>query len=112
MDDTLLSRVEEVYLRFVSLDRFPVGKCKDVTDALKVLGLKQVGGWFQVDGPIPDLGIRPKHNWSELEDVIIDLTAAQFNPWLTEPVQPGILIINPQDPLYRKYLRVKDIMFC
>ena len=112
MDNTLVPRIEKVYMEYSSLAGFPSGKCKDVTDELKTLGLTQVGGWFQVDMPIPYIGIRPKHNWSELDGIIIDLTAAQFNTWLNEPVQPGVLIISPQDSLYRRYLRVKDMMFC
>lgn len=76
-------------------------------------GLYVVMGTFRLDRPTTNYGDMPRlevgHLWNEDNSgAIIELTAAQFNNWLTQPILPGVLIIRPGNPVYSRYRENKD----
>lgn len=70
-------------------------------------GLIMVDGIFRFDHP-RRLGLSLKHYWThtwleDIDGVIIDLNAQQFNPWITNPFPRGVVYAEPGSDVARKY---------
>lgn len=62
-------------------------------------------GMFRVDKPYSKDLVLAGHFWCEdVTGRIIDLTAIQFNEWLDTPLPEGVLLVNPGDDLYKRYM--------
>jgi hypothetical protein len=71
----------------------------------KRLRLTYAFGTFRVDDPFYG-EISPGHAWNiDAENNFIELTGAQFNPWLKEEyhLPSGIIVIRPIDGLRKRY---------
>lgn len=84
------------------------GAAKILLRELKKAGFSplRVRGTFEVDEPNPEItpdeafesgeAYTPTHHWVELEGLIVDVTATQFNSEIEEPM-PDIVIGMPQE---------------
>ncbi|MBI2541793.1 hypothetical protein HYV80_03740 [Candidatus Woesearchaeota archaeon] len=105
-----LRELKEVYRGVSQLPGFPIGHCLSVSEPLaKKFGLKLIRGFFVLDRSVDENPYRIEpHKWCEDSDErIIDLTAHQFNRGLDELLPEGVLVIEPGDPLNRRYLKTK-----
>jgi len=69
-----------------------------IRDLLKSKGAEYKSGRFEITPNKGDI-----HCWVELDNKIIDFTASQFNPWLSEDL-PDLLIIDKSDPFTKHYV--------
>ncbi len=86
---------------------FPNSSCFKVSNRIKELGLTPEWGWFQVDIPLYiERSYNQGHNWNKDNKArIVDFTAEQFTTELCEPIPSGIIIIDPEHPLYHRYIQ-------
>lgn len=104
----LMIKINGVYEKLSSREGFPTGQCGQAMYDLRKLGFQGIWGVFQV-GIHGDLDTLLGHSWAEDADQkIIDLTAAQYNNngerSLKEVIPSGVLIIDQNNPLYRRYI--------
>src|SRR5688572_9126286 len=103
IDKQSLKDLAVIYRDQFKKPHFPSRFCGYVSSMVEGLGFKIVDGNFMLDKPM-NRGKRYGHAWCvDIEGNIIDLTLTQFNKGLEQPVRKGILIIKPDDPLYRKF---------
>lgn len=97
--------------------------CFDATkalgSALKAAGFKptRVQGTFSIDEPDPEVtpdeafesgeAYTPIHHWIELDGVIVDVTASQFNDEIEDPM-PDVVIGRPRD--LGRYRPIKKVV--
>lgn len=104
----LVSELRSLYDHFTNDPGFPVDHCTRASTLIGYhYGLYVVVGEFILGG-----GNVSGHYWNEDGNgVKIDLTASQFNGWLPEKIQPGVLVLYPGDSLngrYRQYSHIRS----
>lgn len=86
-DPSVRERLDRLYQRLsITLPGFPSFNCGTTSRAIEVMGFDVIYGRFR--------GLLGR---------IVDLTLAQFNPCLQEPVPTGVLVIEPNSPLFERY---------
>ena len=98
--------------------QWPQGLCNYVALELeKRYDFKRIRGFFIADSVDPNNGLYNLFLHSFVKDeneIYIDLTACQFNPYLNEPLQDKVLIIDEKHPLRWRYkenqFRVQDFI--
>jgi hypothetical protein len=108
----LIKKLNNIYNDFSYRENFPHGYCDKVSTRLIDLGLCVTAGYFLVDKHGVWNTLKRYHVWvMDADKKIIDLTAAQFNDDLETPVQKGVLIIDPKEEFYKRYLFDKSVGF-
>ncbi|MDP2637458.1 MAG: hypothetical protein Q8P26_00150 [Candidatus Levybacteria bacterium] len=106
----LMINLRLAYEQFSRSSEFPKGYCYPTALLLaKKLGLGIEQGYFMVDDDrMPDR----RHAWNiNKKGDIIDLTLAQFNPLLRQPIKSGVLIVKSRDSLYGRYVSEDGVFF-
>lgn len=99
--------IAESVRKAIECDEEVTGMCFEATKALekalRAAGYKpkRVLGTFQIDDPNPELtpeeafesgeAYRPIHHWVELDRMVVDVTASQFNDEIDEPM-PDVVV--------------------
>lgn len=100
-----LAELQRIYLERKDLAHFPYFYCGTTAKIVLVatgLGLRR--GSFVTDDLDSDGQIRKGHTANEdLNGVIYDLTAAQFNSHLLTEIPAGIIVVYPGSELYNRY---------
>lgn len=109
IDPEIERALRDAYQRVSKIPDFPKAACPDAAmHFLLKYGLEPERGYFLVDR-MPSVNSRLElfrpHIWTpnSTKDAIYDLTLSQFNEYLLEPVPEGILVIEKDSPLYRRY---------
>lgn len=111
-DTRIIEPLQTVYAEIKKSPLFPSGECISASvDLFFKHGFNIEGGWFLVDRPSEaDLitGRFQTHFWSYHREstgsTIYDLTLAQFNLHLTNPVPQGIIIVEMGTRLWQRYI--------
>lgn len=104
LNDNLRAKLWRVYTNASKMEGFPKDCCGRVSRDVRRLGFAFREGSFLLDLPKTGETRLEYHMWNEgLDGRIIDLTAAQFNPWLSQPLPLDVLIFEPKDPNYQRY---------
>lgn len=105
LDEEMRNSLERIYREnATSLLINPAGACGTVSFIASMeLGL--VGGVFHLDKPHVESNSPEEHHFWCIDGLsrIIDMTASQFNHHVKEYIPRGIVVIDPEDPFYRRY---------
>ena len=113
--DTKMIRGLQAFYEVESRDWKDVrGECSRVSEYIaRQFGLSYVEGKFVLDMPLTAGGISNEedHAWCvDGRQMVVDLTAAQFNNGLHKKLPKGLMIIGPEDELFGRYRQSKKTL--
>lgn len=105
-DPLVRQALDGLYRRLsITMTDFPKFKCGGTSRAVELLGFSVISGSFRLDFPTAEYpNLDAGHTWCiDSRGRIVDLTLAQFNECLYEPVPAGMLVIEPDCLLFERY---------
>lgn len=105
-DPNVRKSLDGLYRRLsITMTDFPKFKCGGTSRAVELLGFYVTHGSFELDFATAEYpNLEAGHTWCEDRfGRIVDLTLAQFNECLYEPVPVGVLVIEPDCLLFERY---------
>lgn len=109
LDQSLLDELEVVQMEYFERKGFPDGYCIEVSRGIAYdYGLRYQEGFLILDFPDKKGSLLVAHAWcKDIQGIIIDLTAYQFNAKLKKPLSRCVEVVRPENPFYKRYLPLK-----